>query len=98
MAGYPPNPGSGYPYGGAGGYGAPPPPYGSSPAPSAPPYGEKPPKEAKEDEVEEVPRQRLWNLATGKKPVEDTDDSNGPRSVRGCWRPTRSPKKGREGG
>ncbi|EAZ17384.1 hypothetical protein OsJ_32908 [Oryza sativa Japonica Group] len=45
MAGYPPNPGSGYPYGGAGGYGAPPPPYGSSPAPSAPPYGEKPPKE-----------------------------------------------------
>uniref|UniRef100_A0A0E0R401 EF-hand domain-containing protein n=1 Tax=Oryza rufipogon TaxID=4529 RepID=A0A0E0R401_ORYRU len=46
MAGYPPNPGSGYPYGGAGGYGAPPPPYGSSPAPSAPPYGEKPPKEA----------------------------------------------------
>ncbi|XP_052137137.1 calcium-binding protein CBP-like [Oryza glaberrima] len=47
MAGYPPNPGSGYPYGGAGGYGAPPPPYGSSPAPSAPPYGEKPPKEGK---------------------------------------------------
>ncbi|EEE52738.1 hypothetical protein OsJ_35159 [Oryza sativa Japonica Group] len=45
MAGYPPNPGSGYPYGGAGGYGAPPPPYGSSPAPSAPPYGAKPPKE-----------------------------------------------------
>ncbi|KAB8114162.1 hypothetical protein EE612_053402, partial [Oryza sativa] len=40
-------PGSGYPYGGAGGYGAPPPPYGSSPAPSAPPYGEKPPKEGK---------------------------------------------------
>uniref|UniRef100_A0A0E0BNN7 Uncharacterized protein n=1 Tax=Oryza glumipatula TaxID=40148 RepID=A0A0E0BNN7_9ORYZ len=47
MAGYPPNPGSGYPYGGAGGYGAPPPPYGSSPAPSAPPYGAKPPKEGK---------------------------------------------------
>ncbi|KAL6641924.1 hypothetical protein ACP70R_020105 [Stipagrostis hirtigluma subsp. patula] len=47
MAGYPP-PGSGYPYGPAagGGYGAPPP-YGSSPAPSAPPYGEKPPKEGK---------------------------------------------------
>ncbi|KAG0528650.1 hypothetical protein BDA96_05G029800 [Sorghum bicolor] len=49
MAGYPP-PGSGYPYGpggGGGGYGAPPP-YGSSPAPSAPPYGEtKPPKEGK---------------------------------------------------
>ncbi|XP_051185889.1 calcium-binding protein CBP [Lolium perenne] len=38
---------SGYPYGGAGGgYGAPPP-YGSSPAPSAPPYGDKPPKEGK---------------------------------------------------
>ncbi|XP_006664974.2 calcium-binding protein CBP [Oryza brachyantha] len=47
MAGYPPNPGSGYPYGAAGGYGAPPPPYGSSPAPSAPPYGDKPPKEGK---------------------------------------------------
>uniref|UniRef100_A0A0E0F975 EF-hand domain-containing protein n=1 Tax=Oryza meridionalis TaxID=40149 RepID=A0A0E0F975_9ORYZ len=47
MAGYPPNSGSGYPYGGAGGYGAPPQPYGSSPAPSAPPYGEKPPKEGK---------------------------------------------------
>ncbi|KAF0913328.1 hypothetical protein E2562_021977 [Oryza meyeriana var. granulata] len=47
MAGYPPNPGSGHPYGGAGGYGAPPP-YGSSPAPSAPPYGaDKPPKEGK---------------------------------------------------
>lgn len=48
MAGYPPPPGSGYPYGpgGGGGYGAPPP-YGSSPAPSAPPYGEKPPKEGK---------------------------------------------------
>ncbi|KAG8050708.1 hypothetical protein GUJ93_ZPchr0009g2076 [Zizania palustris] len=46
MSGYPPNPGSGYPYGGAGGYGAPPP-YGSTPAPSAPPYGEKPPKEGK---------------------------------------------------
>ncbi|KAL5204593.1 hypothetical protein ABZP36_009464 [Zizania latifolia] len=35
MSGYPPNPGSGYPYGGAGGYGAP------------PPYGDKPPKEGK---------------------------------------------------
>ncbi|XP_062181936.1 calcium-binding protein CBP-like isoform X2 [Phragmites australis] len=50
MASYPP-PGSGYPYGGGGGgYGAPPP-YGSSPAPSAPPYGEKPPKEGKTSSV-----------------------------------------------
>ncbi|TVU50803.1 hypothetical protein EJB05_02193 [Eragrostis curvula] len=44
MAGYPP-PGSGYPYGPGGGYGAPQP-YGSA-APSAPPYGQKPPKEGK---------------------------------------------------
>ncbi|XP_047087528.1 calcium-binding protein CBP-like [Lolium rigidum] len=35
MAGYPPPPGSGYPYGAAGGYGAP------------APYGQKPPKEGK---------------------------------------------------
>uniref|UniRef100_A0A0E0MC99 EF-hand domain-containing protein n=1 Tax=Oryza punctata TaxID=4537 RepID=A0A0E0MC99_ORYPU len=56
MAGYPPNPGSGYPYGGAGGgYGAPPPPYGSSPAPSAPPYGEKPPKEGKTSSSSSAP-------------------------------------------
>ncbi|RLM57873.1 hypothetical protein C2845_PM18G00200 [Panicum miliaceum] len=57
MAGYPP-PGSGYPYGpgagGAGGYGAPPP-YGSSPAPSAPPYGEKPPKEGKTSSSSSAP-------------------------------------------
>ncbi|PUZ43645.1 hypothetical protein GQ55_8G024400 [Panicum hallii var. hallii] len=57
MAGYPP-PGSGYPYGpgagGAGGYGAPPP-YGSSPAPSAPPYGEKPPKEGKTSSASSAP-------------------------------------------
>ncbi|PAN15938.1 hypothetical protein PAHAL_3G021500 [Panicum hallii] len=57
MAGYPP-PGSGYPYGpgagGAGGYGAPPP-YGSSPAPSAPPYGDKPPKEGKTSSSSSAP-------------------------------------------
>jgi hypothetical protein len=48
---------SGYPYGGAGGgYGAPPP-YGSSPAPSAPPYGEKPPKEGKTSSYGAPPQQ-----------------------------------------
>ncbi|RLN27718.1 putative calcium-binding protein CML50 [Panicum miliaceum] len=57
VAGYPP-PGSGHPYGpgagGAGGYGAPPP-YGSSPAPSAPPYGDKPPKEGKTSSSSSAP-------------------------------------------
>ncbi|KAL6640455.1 hypothetical protein ACP70R_021578 [Stipagrostis hirtigluma subsp. patula] len=61
MAGYPPA-GSGYPYGpasaagggGGSGYGAPPP-YGSSPAPSAPPYGDKPPKEGKTSSSSSTP-------------------------------------------